>query len=164
MSLQISFMSFRYVFGILRITDDFISLRYLTINLSKFILNITVDLLILNCFTISMNFSFSLNLLNTLPCSYAMRMIFLFFVRIISSYSLMMVTASWDFSTLFAILYKFVDSTFWLSINGLSNLISSLLSIFFLVALPASPFRNYIRILNLSKHFFYKEKHFFLFT
>ena len=46
-------------------TDDFISLGYLSINLSEFILKMIVDLFILIRFTMSMNFSFFLNLLNT---------------------------------------------------------------------------------------------------
>ena len=50
--------------------------------------------------------------MNTLPCWYTIRIIFFFLVRMIFSYSLMMKTASSDFSTLFVILSKCSDSTF----------------------------------------------------
>ena len=42
--------------------------RYLSINVTMFILNITVDLFTLNSLTIATNFSFSLNLLKALSC------------------------------------------------------------------------------------------------
>lgn len=61
--------------------------QYLSIKLSTFILKMVVDLVILNCFTISMKFSFSLNFLKNLPCWYVMWTIFFFFVQIISSYN-----------------------------------------------------------------------------
>ena len=56
--------------------------QYLSIKLSTFILKTVVDLVILNCFTISMKFSFSLNFLKNLPCWYVMWTIFFFFVQI----------------------------------------------------------------------------------
>ena len=61
--------------------------QYLSIKLSMFILKMIVNLVILNCFTISMEFSFSLNFLKTLPCWYGMWTIFFFSVKMISSYN-----------------------------------------------------------------------------
>ena len=107
-------------------------------------LSCIVDWLILNCLTVLVNFSFSLSLLNMLPCWYAMQITFFIFFWVLSSYSLMMAVASSDFFG-FAISSKLVDSTFLLSTNELSScsLTSSLLSLFCLVAMPASPFLDY---------------------
>ena len=133
---------------------------YLSFNFNKFILKMIVDLLTPNFFTIWINFSFSLNLLNTSPYWYAVRM-FVFFVRIISSYSLIIAAASSKFSTLLVTSSKLADSIFSLAINGLINcsLISSLFNLLFGSTRFAFP--NYDKKtvmdckLNLPKHCFF---------
>ena len=101
-SLQICLISLQWFFKKPNVTDDFINFGCLSISFTIFISNIIVVLCTLNSLTSLRNFSFSLNLLKTLPWLYAMHKMIFLFVRIIPSYSFIMVAASLAFSTLSA--------------------------------------------------------------
>ena len=127
------------------VTDDFINFGHLSVSFTIFILNVIAILCTLSSLTSLMNFSFSLNLGNNFPCWYAIRMIFFFLVRMTSSYSLVMVPASSEFSTFSACLFNSSASTFLLLKRESTNcfLISCLLSLLVFVVLLEPPFLNY---------------------
>ena len=109
------------LFKKLRFTDDFISLGYLSINFNMFMLKMIFQLLTPIFLTIWINLFFSLYFLSFLPYWYVIRIMFVFFFRIISLQSLIVAVASSNFSNLLAISSKFSDSTFSLSVNELIN-------------------------------------------
>ena len=83
-------------------------LECLLISLSMFILNIIVVLLLANCLTISVKFTFSSHFWKTLPCWYAKHMIFFnfFFFFVICSNSRIIFSASSLFSTLWPLFWS----------------------------------------------------------
>ena len=123
------------------------SIGSLSISFAIFTLNIIVVLCTLNSVTSLMNFSFSLNFLNTFPWWYAMHTIFFFFVRIISSYYFITLVASLDFPILLAFLFNS-------SVSILSSLIKESISCCLIWSLL-----NLLIFLALSELFFnYKQK------
>ena len=71
-----------------------------------FILNITVHFIMSNSFINLKNFSFSLNFLNTLPCLYAMCIIFFFCLNVIFKFF----DYFWSFFAFFHFVYFFIEA------------------------------------------------------
>ena len=107
-------MSWKLFFKKLKVTEDFINLGCLLINLKIFILSIIVFLCTPNLLTNLRNFSFSQNQLNIFPWWYATDIMPFLFVRRISSYSCMISAASSGFSTFSAFWFSSSVSIVWL--------------------------------------------------
>ena len=129
------------------VAEDFLKLGCLSMSFTIFFLKFILVLCTLNPLIRLMNFPLSLNFQKAFPWWYALYTLFFlgFLVRMISSYSLMIVAASLDFSTLSSFSFKPSVSTFSLLVKDMINcfLISSLLSFLVLLALSEPHFLNY---------------------